>query len=288
VSLRAGVFGRRLALPYLVGLFMLVALPAAGAVALAFTEFSGVESPRFSGLANFERLLSDDLFWSALGNSAIYVALAVPLRICVALGFALLLHRRARGAGTARVAAYLPSIVPDAAYALLWLWILNPLYGPLAAAIGATGLDSPAWLTDPWAARVGIALMGAFQIGEAFIVALAARRAIPATLYEAAIVDGARPWFLLTRLTLPLMAPILALLALRDVVFAFQANFVPALLVTGGGPRYATTFLPLYLYRQGFTYFRLGYAAALSVAMFAITAVVVFVQYRLARRYRLL
>jgi multiple sugar transport system permease protein len=178
--------------------------------------------------------------------------------------------------------------VPDAAYALLWLWILNPLYGPLTAAIETTGLVSPDWLTDEWAARIGIALMGAFQIGEAFIVALAARSAIPSRLYEAAWVDGARPWFVLTRLTLPLMAPILALLALRDIVFGFQANFVPALLVTEGGPRYATTFLPLYVYQQGFGYFRLGYAAALSVTMFVITAAIVFIQYRLARRYRLL
>ncbi|HZA19804.1 MAG TPA: sugar ABC transporter permease, partial [Actinomycetota bacterium] len=91
----------RLALPYLAGLSVLVAIPAAAGLGLAFTEFSGIERPSWVGLDNFERMLSDDLFWTALGNSAIYVALAVPLRIVAALGFALLLHRRSRGTGAA-------------------------------------------------------------------------------------------------------------------------------------------------------------------------------------------
>nr|MDQ3958682.1 sugar ABC transporter permease [Actinomycetota bacterium] len=169
---------------------------------------------------------------------------------------------------------------------LLWLWLLNPLYGPIAAAAGAFGVTSPAWLTEPWPARTGIALMGAFQIGEAFVVALAARRTVPETVYEAARVEGASPWYLLRKITLPVMAPVLGLLALRDVILAFQVNFVPAFIVTEGGPDYATTFLPLYVYTAAFRYFRLGYASAVSVVMFAITAAVVLVQYAIYRRWR--
>ena len=277
-----------LAWPYLGGLTLLVAVPALAALVLAFTEYSGIEAPRFVGLDNFERMLTDELFFRALGNSAIYVLLSVPLRIALATTFALLLFRRTAGVPEARAIAYLPSVIPDAAYALLWLWILNPIYGPLTAAFEATGVASPDWLTDPWTARGSIAVMGAFQIGEAFVVALAARRAVPDYLYEAAAVDGASPAFTLRKVTLPLMAPILALLALRDVVFALQANFAPAFLVTDGGPRFATTFLPLYVYRQGFGYFRLGYAATLALSMFVVTAVVVFVMYRLSRRWRLI
>lgn len=276
-----------LAWPYLAGVVVLVGLPVLGALGLAFTEFSGIQPPTFVGLDNFDRLFADDAFWRSLGNSGIYVLISVPLRLIAATSFALLLYRRTLGVGTARAVAYLPTVIPDAAYALLWLWFLNPLYGPLTLALDSTPFGSPDWLTDPSAARVAIAVMAAFQIGEAFVVALAARRAIPDRLYEAAAVDGARPLFALTRITLPLMAPILALLALRDLVFAFQANFVPALLVTDGGPRFATTYLSLYVYRAGFRYFRLGYASAMTIAMFVLTAVVVFVQYRLAKRWRL-
>ena len=131
-------------------------------------------------------------------------------------------------------------------------------------------------------------MMGVFQIGEAFVIALAARRTIPAALYDAARVDGASGWFTLTRVTLPLMAPVLALLALRDVILTLQVNFVPALILTDGGPRYATTFLPMYVYRTAFRYFRLGYASTIALTMVVFTALIVFVQYRLARRWRLL
>lgn len=273
-----------LAWPYLTGLFVLVALPLIGAIALAFTEFSGIDPPEFIGFDNFERLIQDQAFWRSLGNSFIFVLISVPLRLAGAVAFALLLHKRARGATAGRVAAYLPTVIPDVAYALLWLWLLNPLYGPLALALGGLGVGDV--LTDPWGARVAIAVMGAFQIGEAFIVALTARRTIPSTLYEASAVEGASPWFTFRKVTLPLMTPILGLLALRDVVLSFQINFVPALLVTEGGPRLATTYLPLYAYQQGFRYFRLGYAAAMTLTMFIVTALIVFVQYRLISRWR--
>ena len=274
----------RLGWPYLAGIGFLVAVPLAGAITLAFTDFSGIGSPRFTGLENFVRLWSDAAFWRSLGNSLVFVVISVPLRLVAAVGLALLLHRRTLGATPGRIAAYLPSVIPDVAYALLWLWLLNPLYGPLALGAESLGIDEI--LTDPWGARIAVAVMGAFQIGEAFIVALAARRTVPEHLYEAAAVDGASAWFTLRKVTLPLMTPILALLALRDVVLSFQINFTPALLITEGGPRYATTYLPLYAYRQAFRYFRLGYASAMTLTMFVLTALIVFVQFRLIRRWR--
>jgi multiple sugar transport system permease protein len=216
------------------------------------------------------------------------VVIAVPLRVVAAVSFALLLHRRGRRAELGRAVAYLPTMVPEVSYALVWAWLLNPLYGPLAALSAQTGLPSPGWLTDPWAARVALALMGAFQIGEAFLVALAWRQAIPESLYEAAEVEGSAPWFVLRRVTLPLMAPVLGLLALRDVLLAMQLAVVPAQLITQGGPRNATTYLPNYLYDTAFRYFRLGYASAIAVTMLVATAAVVLLQYRLARRWRLL
>lgn len=278
---------KRLEWPYLVGLAALVAIPGAGAIALAFTEYTGVQSPRFVGLDNFARLAGDERLWSSAWNSLIHVLLSTPLRMLAAIGLALLLARKARGAAAARGIVYLPSVMPDAAYALLWFWFLNPLYGPVATALNALGVTSPEWFTDPWAARIAVVLLGAFQVGEGFLIALAARANIPSSLYEAAEVDGASPWFTLRTVTLPIMAPVIALLALRDFILSFQVTLVPALLITDGGPRYATTYVPLYVYRTAFRYFRLGYASAITVTMFVLTAVVIYVQYRLARRWRL-
>lgn len=275
-----------LATPYVVGLVLLVGLPSLAALGLAFTEYTGIQAPEFNGLDNFTRLAGDSLFWQAFVNSLIFILLFVPLRLLGAVGAALLLHKRSRAAAVGRPIAYLPTVMPDVAYALVWLWLLNPIYGPIAAILQGAGLGSPEFLTDEWTTRIAVAVMGAFQIGEGFVVALAARRALPHSIYEAAVVDGASPWFTLTRITLPLMAPVLLLLAFRDIVLSFQLNFVPALIVTDGGPRLATTFVPLYVYRAAFTYFRFGYAAAASLLLFAVTAVVVVVQYRLAKRWR--
>ena len=272
--------------PYVAGLVALVAVPAAITLGLALTEYDLIRSPRFAGFENFRELWDDTLFWTALRNSLMFILFAVPLRLAGAVTLALLLHRRFRGVAAHRTAAYLPSVVPDVAFALLWLWIFNPLYGPLNLALDAAGGPTPSWLTDARAAQWAVIIMSLFTIGEGFIVAMATRQLIPGELYELGAVEGARPLHMLWRVTLPLMAPTLLLLLFRDTIFSFQASFVPALLVTGGGPEYATTYLPLFIYRNGFEYLRYGYAAAATVSMFLITAVIVYVQYRIVRHWR--
>jgi multiple sugar transport system permease protein len=222
-----------------------VFVPVVVTAVIALFEVDFLGPPEFVGLDNVGRLLADDLFRIALRNSLVFVLLAVPLRLLGALVAALVLHPRFRGAGTARAAVYLPTIVPDVAFALVFIWILNPLYGPLNTTLRAIGLPAPSWMTDPAAAQLGIVLMSLFVIGEGFLVALATRVAIPGQLYELAAIERARPWFVLRRVTLPLMAPILALLVFRDTIFAFQATFVPAWIVTEGGPPpFSTTYLP--------------------------------------------
>ena len=273
--------------PYLIGIAALIALPAVVTFALAFYEYDLLRSPRFVGLANFRELVDDEVFRIALRNSLMFMAFAVPLRLLGALALALLLHRRYRGVGAYRSAAFLPTIVPDVAYALLWLWIFNPLYGPLNLALQAVGGPTPRWMTDPRAAQWAIIIMSLFLIGEGFLVALATRQSLPRELYEIGELEDAKPWYVFGRVTLPLMAPTLLLLLFRDTIFSFQATFVPALIVTEGGPPpYATTYLPLFVYQNAFEYLRYGYAAAATIVMFLVTALIVYVQFRIVRRWR--
>ena len=274
--------GGSLATPYVVGLVLLLVLPAAVAGSLAFTEYYGFTAPEFTGLDNARRAIGDEQFARSLGNGALLALLVVPLRLVLATGAALLLERRFRGVGAARTAVYLPSVVPDAAWALLWLWLLNPLYGPVPSALSAAGVET-GLLTEAWPTRLGLALMLALQVGESFIVALAARRMIPSRLYQVAAVEGASPWFTVRRVTLRLMAPVLALLALRDLVLVLQVTFVPVLLVTAGGPRESTLTPPLVIYERAFLYGELGYASMLSLALLVSTAVVIGLAARLAR-----
>lgn len=281
---------RQLALmlgPYVAGVALLIGAPAVVTFGLALTEYDLIRAPSFVGFENFSELVTDEVFRISLRNSLMFMAFAVPLRLAAALALALLLHRRFRGVGAYRTSAYLPSIVPDVAYALLWLWIFNPLYGPLNLALEALGGPTPRWLTDPRAAQWAIILMSLFVIGEGFLVALATRQSVPAELYELAALESAKPWYVLGRVTLPLMAPTLLLLLFRDTIFSFQATFVPALIVTEGGPPpYATTYLPVFAYQNAFEYLRYGYAAAATLVMFLVTAAIVYVQYRIVRRWR--
>jgi multiple sugar transport system permease protein len=273
--------------PYVLGLTVLIAVPALVTFGLALFEYDLITSPEWAGGANFRELWGDDVFRRSLRNSLLFIAAAVPLRLLGALLLALLLHRQFRGVSAYRTAAYLPTVVPDVAYALLWLWIINPLYGPVNLVLDAVGGPTPQWLTDPNDARWAVVLMSLFQLGEGFIVALAVRQSLPGDLYELAEIEGARPWYVFARVTLPLMAPALALLLFRDTIFSFQANFVPALLIFDGGPPpYATTYLPLFVYTNAFEYLRYGYAAAATLVMFGVTAAIVFVQWRILARWR--
>ena len=273
--------------PFLFGVAVLVIGPAIYTLVLSLYDADLVTSPVRRGLGNFSELARDPIFLAALRNSVLFLLMSVPLRAVGAVVAALLLHRNFRGVGAYRTATFLPTAVPDAAIALAFLWILNPLYGPINLALGALGLDGPAWLTDTWAARVGLVLISAFTIGEGFLVAMAARRAVPGELYELAELEGAGPWAALRRVTLPLIAPTLILLLLRDSIYSFQTSFVPSVIVTEGGPApYGTTMLPLFVYRNGFEYLRFGYAAAATVVMLALTAAMIVAQYAVLRRWR--
>lgn len=273
--------------PYLLGLSALVMVPALAGFGLAFTDYNALQPPRALGLDNFRELLRDELFRLAIANSLFYIVLAVPLRLLGALLMARLLLRPMRGVHAYRAIVFLPTVIPDMAWALVWLWIFNPLFGPLNQTLALLGIAGPLWLVDPTSARLGIVLMMSWQIGEGFVVCLAALQGVSRDLLDQAAVDGSGPWRAFWSVTLPLIAPGLLLLLFRDTVFSFQANFVPALIVgRGGGPDYATMFLPMYIYTTAFGYLRFGYAAAMTCAMYLVTGLILWLQYRIMVRWR--
>lgn len=283
--------------PYLVGMAGLIVLPALVALPLAFTDFDALSPPKFIGLANFAEMWSDTQFWNGLRASLILVVIAVPLRVAGALGLALLLQARGRVFSFLRGMAYLPTIIPDVAYALIWLYLLNPLYGPLngLSQVFASVVERDLlpqgnrpgiWLTDPRAAQAAVILMLLFTVGEGFVLMLASLQEIPRDVYEAAALDGAAGDQQLRHITLPLLAPSLLLLTLRDIIFSFQASFVAAVIVTHGGPYYATTYLPYWIYRNSTEFARFGYAAAMTLVLYVVTAVIIGLLFWVARRWR--
>jgi len=272
--------------PWLIGLSLIVIGPAIAGFALSFTHYNAIESPRFAGLANFREMFGDDLFRVALQNSFMYILVAVPIRLIGALIAAQLLLRPRPGSTVFRAMVYVPTVIPDMAWALIWLWILNPIYGPLNQALAIFGIDGPAWMVDPAWAPVGIVLMMSWQIGEGFVICLASLQNVGRDLLDQSAVDGGSSLRTIRSVTLPLIAPAMLLILCRDTVFSFQANFVPALIVgNGGAPDNATLYLPMYIYTVGFSYLRFGYAAALTTSMYVITAAVIWIQFRVAARW---
>lgn len=261
--------------PYGLATLLLVVFPTIATIGVAFTEYNGLRPPVWVGWDNFRELLSLPLVQKSFRASLFFVLTAVPLRVLGALGLALILGKQGRGMGVYRAAVYLPTIIPETAYALIWLWIYNPVYGPLNQLLGGVGLPQPAWLLGERSAQFSIAFMLAFQLGEGFVVLLAGLRSIPRSYYEAATIDGANRWATFRYITLPLLFPWLLLLTFRDILVSLQNTFTPSFILTYGGPYYATTFLPLLVYEVAFDLFLLGTAAALILITYALIVLAV-------------
>ncbi len=255
-------------LPYLLGSLLLVLIPALITLVAAFTDYDLVAAPVWVGLDNFRRLFQSAFVRTGLENSIFFIALAVPLRLLGALSLALLLQNKRRLFGLHRAAVYVPTVIPPVAYALLWLWIFNPVYGPLNITLGWLGLPTPAWLANPDSARTSIVIMSLFQIGEGFVVLMAGLQTIPRSFYESAKVDGASGLQSFAKITLPLITPWLLLLTFRDLLVSVESTFTPSFVMTYGGPNYATTFAPLLVYELAFDFFDFGLAAAFMVSFF--------------------
>lgn len=276
-----------LLLPYVSGIVVLVLVPAVLSFSLAFFHYDGLSPPQWAGSLNFILAYTDELFQLSVENSLALVILPVPLRVLGAFLLARLMQRRGRWLPWFRAAVYLPSVIPTAAYALAWLWILNPLYGPLNMLLRAAGVAGPAWLAEPAWAKPGLVLMFLWQIGEGFLVSLAVLQDLPLEIEDAARIDGAGAWNVLRYVMLPLAAPILLLLIFRDAILTFQESFVAIMLMTQGGPYYATFTLPLFVYEQAFDLLAFGTASAALWVIYLLTGLIVLLLYLIARQWQI-
>lgn len=251
-------------LPWLLGTTLLIVVPALSMFGLAFWD-----DGRLSAAA-FQRLLTSDLVGISFYNSLFFLVLAVPVRTLGALFLALLLRPKTHR--VARAAVFAPSIIPPPAWALIGLWLFNPLYGPINMVLTGLGLPGINWLVDANATRLMFVILAGFQLGEGFIVLLIGRALIPDYLMDAAQLDGAgwfgRFWYI----TLPLMLPWLALLTGRDLLVSLQGTFTPSFMITYGGPYYSTTFLPLLIYELAFDFRDPALVAGVLLVLFSAVA----------------
>ena len=270
--------------PWLVGLIGLVIGPMIASIALSLTSWDLVTSPKFVGIGNFQKLFKDDLFRIALGNTAFYTFIAVPLQLIVALLAALALNVKMKFLNYYRTMLYLPSVTPSVPFALLWTWIFNPDFGLANQVLSWFGIPPSLWIWDPDMAKPSFILMNLWTVGPIMVIFLAGLQSVPESLQEAASIDGAGPWQRFRHITIPMLSPVIFFNLIIGIIGSFQI-FNSAYIMTQGGPGNATLFYVLYLYRMAWENLKMGYAAALAWVLFVVVLLFTLLQLSLARRW---
>ncbi|UED88724.1 sugar ABC transporter permease [Streptomyces profundus] len=251
--------------PWLLGLVGITIGPMIASFYLAFTDYNLLQDPNFTGLDNIRRMLEDERLANSLQVTFTYVLVSVPLQLIVALALAMLLDRGVRGLSFYRSVLYLPSLLgASVAIAVLWRLVFGT-EGLVNSALALVGIEGSGWVSDPDTALGTLIILHVWTFGAPMVIFLAGLRQIPRELYEAASTDGASRVRQFRSITLPLLSPIIFFNLVLGLIGSFQ-SFTQSFIVSGGtgGPSDSTLFFSLYLYQEGFTSFRMGYASALA------------------------
>lgn len=247
-------------------------------------DWNMITPPEFVGLKNFNRVLADPLVSKSLVNTAYYTFFGVPLQLLVAFSLAVMLNQNVRGLGIYRTVYYLPSITPAVAFAVVWIQILNPEFGVLNTILSWVGLGPINWLFNPAWSKPAFILMSLWLTGFQMIIFLAGLQGVPKELQEAAEIDGANTWRRFLSVTIPIISPIIFFNLIIGIIGSFQV-FTSAFIMTKGGPQDSTLFMVLYIYRNAFELFKMGYAAALAWMLFLIIMCFTAIQFFFANRW---
>lgn len=285
---RGYMFERRLAallfvLPSLLFLALFVVYPIIDAFYLSLHRYNLLEPPVWDGLGRYALLLDDERFIKALGNTLLFAVMTVPLGTVISLLLAVLINQPLRAIYLFRTAYYLPVVTSFVAVSFIWLWIYEPQFGLLNQFLERAGLPTFAWLRDPNTAMLSIAILSIWKnAGYNMIIFLAGLQGVPEYLYEAAEIDGAGPVQRFWHITVPMLSP--------TTFFVFVVYFIGALqmftqswILTQGGPLDSTLTVVYLIYQNGFEFLKMGSAAAMSVILFILIAIVTYINTRIVR-----
>ena len=271
----------------LIGLFFVIPVFAGLFLSLSDFDLYAIGDPstaRFVGLANYKRILTEPLFWKALGNTFQFVLLGGPLSVLVSLAAALLVNAKlARGRGFFRSVYFVPVVTTLVAVSIVWRYLYHPQYGLIDAVLMRFGMHPVDWLGDQRWAMPAIILLAVWKnFGYNMLIFVAGLQSIPDELYEAARLDGAGSWSQFRHITMPGLAPTFLFVGVTTMLGHFQV-FSEPYVMTQGGPLKATTTIVLWMYEEGFRWWRLGVAAAIAFVLFAIMLIGTLVQLRVQR-----
>lgn len=267
--------------PVVLGLLIWTLMPMVASFIISFTEYPLLKSPEWVGVQNYVDMFTRPTLrvMHSLGVTLVYGIFALPLSLAAALGAALLLNQKLPFMRVFRTTFYMPTIVPALATAFVWGWMLNPTVGLVNATLQALGLPQGTWLTDPGTALPTLIVLSLWTIGPTTVIFLAGLQTIPESLYEAGKIDGANGRHLFWNITLPQLGPTIFFNLVTGLIVTFQ-YFLPAYVLTQGGPFFSTFFYNLNLYEKAFRWTQMGLASAMAWLMFAIILALTLVLFR--------
>ncbi len=270
--------------PYAAFLLLFAIFPIAFSAVLVLLKWDLVTAPSFAGLDNVQHLIGDARFWRAVANTLVFLAIHLPLQIVVALTLAWVLDRPLFLRSFWRAAFFLPVVISGAAVTILWSALYATDVGLINGLLARIDLGPVPWLTDPAIAMPSIAVMATWKnVGFYVVIYLAGLQGVPRSCQEAIELEGATTWQSFWHVTLPLLKPQTLLVVTLSTIGGFQL-FIEPYILTGGGPLRRTLSVVLYMYRNAFSYQKMGYAATLGVALALLIATVLVVQRRLIGR----
>jgi multiple sugar transport system permease protein len=276
--------------PWIIGFLIFMAGPMLWSLWLSFTDYDPlVPNTNFIGIENYQEMVSDPNVRISLWNTVFFTIFNVPGTIIIGLVLALLLDRIGRAAGFFRTAFYLPNITPAVAVGALFLLLLNGRDGILNQVLRSVGLPGPSWLNDPAWIKPGIILMMLWSVGSTVIIYFAALRNVPQVLYEAARVDGANAWQQFRTVTVPMISGAIFFTLIINTIASLQLFTEVYAMFFGsqqsGAAGEAALFYVIYLFRNAFEFFNMGYASAMAWLLFAVIGVITFVQVKTSKRW---
>jgi len=283
--LRNTAIGWSFILPNFAGFAVLTLVPVVLLFYYAFTDWNVFGGAQWSGTANFQQMVGDSSFWTALRNTFYYSAVHIPLTFVVALALALLLNRKLRGVAFFRTVAFFPYVTSIVAVAQVWNMLFSPEFGPINDFLRLVGVDNPpGWTVSGGWSMPAVIIVGTWRdMGYYMLLFLAGLQTVPRELHEAAKIDGASAWQRLRNVTMPCLRPTTFFVTVMLTINSFKV-FDLILLLTHGGPGQSTLVLSQYIYQKGFEENQFGYASAISIVLFAVCFLVTIVQFLVNKR----
>ncbi len=270
--------------PYIIFFCLFTAFPIIFSFTLIFHRWNIVGPMHFIGLANFQLLFHDPLFWKSILNTLWFLSIHIPLQIGIALILAAILNEKIRGLMFFRASFFLPVVISGVVITILWKQLYSTETGYINLLLSALGLSKIPWLTSTTFAMPSIAIMATWKnVGLYTVLLLAALQSVPRQLYEAATLDGANKIQQFFHITVPVINPVLVMVIILSTINGFNL-FIEPYIMTGGSPLNSTLSVVLYIYKQAFSFYKMGYAATMGFTLALIIFTVALIQRRFLER----